>query len=332
MTDNPVDAYLRTLSKGSQEKMRLVLRRLYRIILTNADPNQPSRSLPGDEYVIDWPTQMTPKAVGTLRMVLTEVYQSPAPVNVMLAAIKGVIKACFQMELIDSKHYELVMLVKGVKDVDAPLRGRHITDEEIEQTIRHLALDRLPDGKAARRALRDSAVLALMLTTGLRRAEVAALRLQDYNHSTGELRVVRGKGSKSRTVFVPAAARTYMAPWLKVRGRTPGGLFVAVLKNGAIPHYKNVTAQAVYGWFVGRMKEAGITDVTPHDARRTFVGNILELSGNDLVVSQQLTGHKDFETLMRYNRKKNSAAQELAERQKLPQLIPPHTQDEPTDE
>jgi site-specific recombinase XerD len=46
-------------------------------------------------------------------------------------------------------------------------------------------------------------MLAILRVTGLRRSEVVALNLTDFDPTTGELQVRCGKGRKARTVYLP---------------------------------------------------------------------------------------------------------------------------------
>jgi site-specific recombinase XerD len=54
------------------------------------------------------------------------------------------------------------------------------------------------------RGVRDAAMLALLYVGGLRRTELAGLRLSDYDPETRTLRL-RGKGNKERQVYAREA-------------------------------------------------------------------------------------------------------------------------------
>jgi integrase len=90
--------------------------------------------------------------------------------------------------------------------------------------------------------------------------------------------------------------------YLKVRGEEPGALFYAGRKGGKLIEGQRMTDQGMYGVILRRAKAAGIENVSPHDLRRSFVSNLLEL-GVDLVSTSQLCGHSNVQTTARYDRR-----------------------------
>ncbi len=70
--------------------------------------------------------------------------------------------------------------------------------------------DRSPAG------VRDVAMLGVLYIGGIRRAELAGLRLSDYTPEPPTLRV-RGKGNKHRSVPLTSAAALAVDDWLRVR-------------------------------------------------------------------------------------------------------------------
>jgi len=131
------------------------------------------------------------------------------------------------------------------------------------------------------------------------RAEVTALAVDAWDAERRELRV-RGKGDRERMVPIPPGAAAAVEDWLAVRGRAPGTLFRRVLKGGRIVA-NGITTQAVYD-VLPRAAGAGVDDLSPHDLRRTYVGDLLD-AGADLSTVQQLAGHADVSTTARYDRR-----------------------------
>jgi integrase len=216
-----------------------------------------------------------------------------ATTNKVLAAVKGVLQQCWQSGLLDGETLSRCKAsLKSVRGSTVP-KGRHIPKGEIARLFR--SVSRKPNPAAAR----DAAVLALMCI-GLRRAEIASLRVGDYQSDSGRL-LVRGKGGKERVVFLTNGAKAAVDDWIAVRGeQTTDALLLAVNKGGLIQP-AGITAQSVYAALVRRAAEAGVS-MTPHDFRRTFIGEALS-AGNDLVVVQGLAGHSSPSTTARYDRR-----------------------------
>ncbi len=145
---------------------------------------------------------------------------------------------------------------------------------------------------------------------GLRRSEVVALDLEDFDATTGVLKV-NGKGNKERVSYVTNGARKALDAWLVHRGGEPGPFFVPFTKGGAIL-MRWMTDQSVLDLVVRLARRAGIPRFSPHDLRRTFIGDMLDL-GVDISTVQQLAGHAQVTTTARYDRRGEHVRRRAAE-------------------
>jgi len=221
---------------------------------------------------------------------------APATVNQRLAAIRKLAAEAVDNGFLDPTLAAGIARVPGVRDERLPA-GRALSPGEIAAMFRACAVDASPAGA------RDAALLAL-LRMGLRRAEIAGLDLDDLDLEAGTV-TVDGKGRKQRAVPLAPGALDALAAWLEVRGAGPGALLLAVNKGGRIvPH--GIGAGAVYKALAKRAGQAGVKKLSPHDWRRTFVGDLLD-AGADLAVVARLAGHSNVQTTARYDRRPEGA-------------------------
>lgn len=143
-------------------------------------------------------------------------------------------------------------------------------------------------------AWRDEALLNLLLYTGLRVGEAAALRLDDLvlGERSGKVIVRSGKGRKYREVPLHKEARQALAAYLKVR---PGGeddhLFLG--QRGPLDN-RGIQIQ------IAALGRAAEVSVTPHVLRHTFGTRLLREAGTDLVTVAALMGHASIATTQIY--------------------------------
>ncbi len=143
--------------------------------------------------------------------------------------------------------------------------------------------------------VRDTAIVELMYSSGLRLAELVGLDLTRLDLDEGVVQV-EGKGRKSRRVPVGRKARDALARWLPVRRALagPGEMAVFVGRRG-----RRLSGRAVQLRLERRARRAAGTRVHPHMLRHTFASHLLESSG-DLRAVQELLGHADIATTQVY--------------------------------
>jgi site-specific recombinase XerD len=229
--------------------------------------------------------------------------RAAATVNKHLSALRGVLEACFDLELISGGDLRRATKVKRVSASALPA-GRALSAEELAALFATCA-------RGSHGDLRDAALLGVLYGCGLRRSEAAALDLD-----TGQLRVRRGKGRKDRIVWAPAGALAALRQWLDARGGEPGPLYCAVDKAGSISG-RRLSDQAILSICRRRAARAGLAAFSPHDLRRTFIGDLLD-RGVDIATVQQLAGHADVTTTARYDRRPERVKRAAAQRLRVP--------------
>lgn len=238
--------------------------------------------------------------------VLQQQKHAHTTINAIISAVRGTVKAAMGMKLITADDYQRVMLVKMVSGVRLPT-GRMMNQGEIKALV-DACLN--ATSKQSPAGYRDLAIFGLMYIGGLRRSEVADLNFEDINLEEKEAKII-GKGNKERMMFLDDGTVTAIKYWLALRGDHDGALFYRVLKNGKIQAGR-LSDQTIYNVVKKRQKEAGITDISPHDFRKTFISTILEETG-DLRMAQALAGHSDPKTTANYDRREIKEMRKAAE-------------------
>ena len=142
-------------------------------------------------------------------------------------------------------------------------------------------------------ALRDQAIILLMVQAGLREGEVCALDVQDVeiNERSGRVTIRRGKGDKRRQVPLNAEVRRAVKAWLEDSGRVAGALFVS-------KHGSRLGVRSVQRMVSELARRAGV-EATPHSLRHSFAKRLLD-EQTPLTVVSKLLGHSRLETTARY--------------------------------
>jgi site-specific recombinase XerD len=122
-----------------------------------------------------------------------------------------------------------------------------------------------------REALRDYALLTVMLDTGLRLSEVTQLQISDIDKN-GTLRIF-GKGRKWRTVSLGTTSSTALSRWTRRHPGTTEALWAG--RHGAL------STEGVRKLIQRRGQQAGF-HLHPHMLRHTFVDNWLRNGGNEV--------------------------------------------------
>jgi len=107
-----------------------------------------------------------------------------------------------------------------------------------------------------------------------------------------------GKGGRLRTVSVPDWCKRLVDGWLCESGVREGTVFRRVLKNG-IPSGTGITPQSVWDIVKRCAKQSGISNLAPHDLRRSCA-RLCHGSGGELEQIQFLLGHASVQTTERY--------------------------------
>ncbi len=298
LTRHPVAVYLARLAPGSRRSQRAALETMAGILTTGR--------LGIDE--LPWP-RLGYQHTQALRAALAERF-SPATANRHLAALRGVLREAWRLGLMSAEDLQRSIDLPAVRGERLP-RGRALSRGELRALF-----ESCRKGSPADR--RDAALMGVLYGAGLRRAEVVALKLSDYDPETGAL-IVRGKGNKERTAYIDDGAAEAMGIWITARGDELGPLFCPITQRGEVI-IRPITDQAVYSILQTRAIKAKVRPFSPHDLRRSCVSDLLD-AGVDISVVQQFVGHAYVTTTARYDRRGEHAKRRAAKSLHVPFVV-----------
>ena len=159
-----------------------------------------------------------------------------------------------------------------------------MTQDQLKRILDAASKTRLPE--------RDSAIVSLLIDTGLRASELCAAPVNALDLDSGQLRVV-GKGGTQRTLIIGKRTKSALWRWLMVRPQCLApNLFVS--QNG------KPLARTILGRHIRHIGErAGVSPCYPHLFRHTFAIMYLR-AGGDAYSLQYLLGHSDMTVTRMY--------------------------------
>lgn len=244
---------------------------------------------------------------------------APATINVHVAALRAWGRWLHESGAIEVNGARNLRTI-GTTAPDSP---RGLATSEVNALLRAAQRSRNP--------ARDYAIVQVMLQTGIRIGECAAVQVADIDlgEKSGVLRVRAGKGNKYRVVPLNGSARSalaaYVAPiidsaeaslrsvaqaWPTYQRRAAGTPLWQSQKGGQLSAsgmWRIISGLVATGAARGLIP----AEASPHDLRHTFARGYLKEHPGDLVGLAQLLGHSDINTTAIYTR---ATADDLATR------------------
>ena len=139
---------------------------------------------------------------------------------------------------------------------------------------------------------KDTALLDILISTGIRIAEASNISLDDIIKSERTI-LIHGKGRKQRLIYI-SCNETWnnLAYWLKMRSTKP----VQTDKIFVNRYGNQISIHGIEYIYNSAKRAAGINEKsTPHYLRHTFATNLLA-NGADLRSVQEILGHSSVAT------------------------------------
>ena len=145
--------------------------------------------------------------------------------------------------------------------------------------------------------VRNRALIALLYRTGLRINEALCLYPKDLELADGSVRVLNGKGGRSRTVGLDPGAAAIIEPWLDVRSQHGlGGRHPVFCTQGG----QLMASSYIRVLFKRLAVRAGIDKrVHAHGLRHTHAAQ-LRAEGVDIAIISRQLGHVSITSTARY--------------------------------
>ena len=227
------------------------------------------------------------------RISLEQQHYASTTINLRLAAVRRLAYEAADCGLLSADLPAGIRRVKGAKRLGLPV-GNWLSAEQGKRLL-------LTAAGSSLRAKRDYATLAILLGSGLRRAELTALRVEDVQQREEHWVIADlvGKGGHIRTIPVPDWVKAGIDAWITAAaGIATGTLFRSINKAGRI-WGSGFSPKVIWGVVKQKAKDCEIPSLAPHDLRRTCA-RLCHQAGGELEQIQFLLGHVSVQTTERY--------------------------------
>tara|TARA_B100001029_G_scaffold178764_1_gene186269 strand:+ start:1871 stop:2770 length:900 start_codon:yes stop_codon:yes gene_type:complete len=202
-----------------------------------------------------------------------------------IASIKSFYRYLLELEIVDKN------ITKGISFPKLPKKlPTFLTEKEIEKLME------LPKFHS-KNPVRDSLILELLYSSGMRIHELVSIKLSDIRLEEGLINVT-GKGNVQRYVLVGSFAKESMKKYLDLR-KSKSSKFLFPSEN-KYSKTKHVSIRKMYGDIKKYLFLATGNDaLTPHSIRHTTATHLLE-NGTDLMSVKEILGHSSLKSTQVY--------------------------------
>ncbi len=207
-------------------------------------------------------------------------------VNRKISSLRAFYKFLQKTNQINTSPLAKHKALKTSKSLEVPF-----SEQEMEKILLEIPFD---DGFEG---VRDRSIIELLYATGIRRAELVHLKVQDFNVSSSTLKVL-GKRNKERILPLLPATIELLHQYLELRSQleniTDSTYFF--LTKGGLKIYETLVYRTINKYFSlvsPKVKKS------PHILRHTFATHLLN-RGADLNSVKELLGHSSLASTQVY--------------------------------
>jgi len=223
---------------------------------------------------------------------------SPRSVQAHINTIKGMLRTAAALEPALAAGLPQLDLVKS-PPVRGEIHGKRLTAQQAKELLQ-------APGTDTAKGVRDSAILALLLTLGLRRSEICSLTWGHIIELDGHKVIanLKGKHGRVRTLKLPVWLWRLVAGWGESSGLDMNNperkIFVPITKDAKVLiNRAGLTPHAIYKMLNYYTALAGLPRVKPHDLRRT-AALLARRGGASIEQVQLMLGHASPQTTSNY--------------------------------
>lgn len=190
--------------------------------------------------------------------------------------------------------------IKRVRGEDCVNR-KFLSESELKKIL--VAID---TGAGSRRSVamqqkwknRDKAILMIFMQTGIRETALSEINIEDVDFTNHIIKSIIEKGHKNKTFTMSQELESVLKSWLKEREQVlddfgENALFISKSKS-------RISQGSLSDIVKKYSKEALGYSVSPHKLRASFANIMLEKTGDNIYIVQQLLGHARTETTKIY--------------------------------
>jgi integrase len=230
--------------------------------------------------------------------------------NDYICAVRRVVDECHRKRLISPLRRQILFEALYTLAPGRSRRRRRLSHDETRALL--LAGQAHP---VPARAARDTAMVAVIRSTGMRGCELAGIDLGDWDRADASIWLRDRKNGRDLLVFLPPVVLPYLDRWLLLRGDEPGPLFRRL--DGQDIN-RPLTAFGIRCILKTVATSAGVTWMGSHDYRRTFATEMLER--HDPVLVSDLLGHEKVDSTRTYDQRGDDALRAAVAEVPLPEL------------
>lgn len=239
---------------------------------------------------------ITDKDIRSFVMTLSQNGSAASSINRKLSSLKSFFNYLMRQKIVDNNP------AKGVTSLRTPRRLPHFVERSKSDQLIEMCCENSTDFALER----DSAIVLMFCTTGMRLSELIDLNLGSLNLDSCEVRII-GKGSKERISPLPSITVSKLKSYLALReqllpiSEATSPLFIS-------DKLSRVSKSSIYRLINHTLSILGVDGKrSPHVLRHTFATHLLgagvgiesvgELLGHENLSTTQIYAHNSIEQL-----------------------------------